>query len=189
MCRTYRFPGSSFGSCAGIAAIRSRRRRCSVGSVIAFGLRPAALHVTGRSRCCGWAHRIVLVGMIASSITSARIWRRLSVPATSGWSPSLWPRSSSGSGQAGTARTNQGSRHWSSSGRNAASALTTSTFSMRSSGRRSSRSAPTAHGSPGSGSTDTSGPNAKPQGPASSSARCQTGSRHVISPDGYKRSL
>jgi hypothetical protein len=132
--RTCRSPGRSPGSYEGIWGIRSRRRRCSVGSVITSGPRLAASTGITTSRYCGWAHRTVPAGMTASSITSARTCRRLSARAGSALSPSLWRRSSRGSGQPGTPLTNQGSRRLSSSGKNAASALTTSTPSTGSSG-------------------------------------------------------
>ncbi len=65
---------------------------------------------------------------------------------------------------------------------------TTSTSSTASSGRGSSRSAPTPRTRRRCGSTDTSGPNARPPASGSSSLPCLTDSRPAISPSGSKRS-
>ena len=102
--------------------------------------------------------------MTASSITSARTSTPRSAKAVTGSWRSWWRRSSSGSGQPGTGPRSPGSRALSGSGRNGGSARTTSTSWTRTSGRRSSRSAPTVRGSPGSGSTVTSGPTSGHQG-------------------------
>ena len=72
--------------------------------------------------------------------------------------------------------------------RNGGSARTTSTSWIRSSGRRSSRSAPTVRGSRGSGSTVTNGPNAKPPKLGSRLPRCRTGSRPAINRSGCRLS-
>ena len=71
---------------------------------------------------------------------------------------------------------------------NGGSGSSTSTCSTPSSGRGSSRSAPTSRIQPRCGSTGTSGPNAKPTTPGSATRRWPTGSPPVTTPTGCRRS-
>ena len=99
--------------------------------------------------------------------------------AVSGSWPSSPLKSSSGSS---APRSGQPSRAWSSSTssrRSAGSGCTTSTFSIPSSGRASSRSVHISPIRPRSGATDTSGPSARPHGRASTSPRWPTASPPV----------
>ena len=92
-------------------------------------------------------------------------------------------RSSSGSSAPATAPPSPRPCALSSSARSAASASTTSTSATRTSGRASSRSAPTSRTRPRSGSTGTSGPSARPTTRASTTSRCPTGSPPAPQPE------